>query len=269
MKRKVNSWEDWFRDDLRTGYNQLVPGTFFHADELMAEQVEYYMGGQYWTETRAHGINSLIDHFYVADGPLYSLEGKKKTPTLWLTRESSNLVLRHLNDKVNSSYEQFVKNDNFRPDPEEARTAMKAKDTLRIDLTKLHLQVDTYDGKSYLEIPSAGHRYNILNAEERKLAERWFGQGEAFVAAMKMVRQFHIYIPRRVYVRPGTTRVYVLDPDYVSREAKKGPIGRIATRDPFFFPATHTVVEYRAACSYATGSCVKAHIALRGTFYES
>ena len=64
-------------------YSKLEPGTFRHADRLIAEQVQD-------PSLRSRG-------FYVADGPLYSLEGKRKTPTLFLTRKPNNLVLRHLN----------------------------------------------------------------------------------------------------------------------------------------------------------------------------
>ena len=124
-------------DNLRDGYNQLEPSTFQHADQLTAAQVK---------------DPSLRNQcFYTADGPLYSVEGKKKTPTLWLTREPYNLVLRHLNDNVNSSYEQLVKTGTFRPGLDEARRAMKAKSTLRIDLSILHLP--SYKSQwQYLEI---------------------------------------------------------------------------------------------------------------------
>ncbi len=193
-------------DNLRDGYNQLKPGTFLHADQLMAEQVKD-------AGLRTKG-------FYVADGPLYSLEGKKKTPTLWLTREPDNLVLRHLNDGVDSSYDQLVKTGNFRPDPKEARKARRAKGTLRIDLTKLRLQGDEAEWR-YVEVRTTD--YDSLNSEERKLAERWYGQGKAFGTAMKTLKDAGI----------SATRVYVLNLGYVSREAKKGPVGRAAWRDYF------------------------------------
>ena len=192
--------------NLRDGYNQLQPGTMLHADQLMAEQVK--------------DANLRNQAFYVADGPLYSLEGQKKTPTLWLTREPHNLVLRHLNDEVNSSYEQLVNTGNYRPNPEEARKAMKAKDTLRIDLTRLHLQGDDTQWR-YLEISTT--KYNKLKPEERKLAERFYGQGKAFVAAMSVLKEGGI----------DSTKVYVVNPGYVQKEATNGPVGRAAWRYDF------------------------------------
>ena len=87
-------------------YSKLKPGTFLHADQLTAEQVQ--------------DTGMRRQAFYVADGPICSLEGQKRTPTLFLTREPHNLVLRHLNDKVNSSFDQLTKTGNFRPNTEEA-----------------------------------------------------------------------------------------------------------------------------------------------------
>src|SRR3989338_2487334 len=130
-------------DNLRDGYKQLQPGTMLHANQLMAAQVRD-------ASLRTQG-------FYVADGPLYSLEGKKKTPTLWLTREKDNLVLRHLDDKVNSSYDKLIDTDNFRPDMEEAQKAMRAKDTLRIDLTKLDLKGNDLEWR-YVEISTSDYK---------------------------------------------------------------------------------------------------------------
>ncbi len=192
--------------NLRDGYNQLEPGTMLHADQLMAAQVQ--------------DANLRTQSYYVADGPLYSLEDRKKTPTLWLTREADNLVLRHLNDEVNSSYEQLIKTHNYRPNPEEALAAMNAKGTLRVDLTKLRLHGDEAEWR-YLEIDT--QKYDKLKPEERKLAERWYGRGKAFGTAMKTLKDAGI----------STTKVYVLNPGYVSQEAKKDPIGRAAWRYGF------------------------------------
>ncbi len=109
---------------------------------------------------------------------------------------------------------------NFRPDLKEARRAMKAKDTLRIDLTKLRLQGGEEEWR-YLEIGTTD--YDKLNAEERKLAERFYGQGEQFDTAM-----------RTLYDAGSVTQVYVLNPSYVQEEAKKGPVGRAAWRLNFY-----------------------------------
>ncbi len=199
-------------DNLRDGYAQLEPGTFLHSDQLMAAQVK--------------DASLRNREFYVADGLLYSLEGEKKTPTLWITREPDNLVLRHLDEKVNgaynNSYYRLVKTGNFRPEPEEARQAMEAKDTLRIDLTKLSLQGDSPEWR-YLKISTTLYN-NLLNAEERKLAERFYGEGKALGTAMKALKKAGIY----------STWVYVLAPAYVDEEVKyKGLIGRASSQNLF------------------------------------
>ena len=219
-------------DNLRDGYAQLELGTFLHADQLMAEQVE--------------DANLRTEDFYVADGPLYSLEGKKKTPTLWLTREPHNLVLRHLNDKVNSSYNQLVNKGNYRPNPEEARKAMKAKDTLQIDLTRLHLQGDDTRWR-YLEISTT--KYNKLKPEERKLAGRFYGQGKAFVAAMIVLEESGF----------DSTKVYVLSPGYVQKKATNGPIGLAAWRGDFGHDADSVAYDHS----------VSNHFGVRGVRWES
>ena len=197
--------------NLRDGYAQLKPGTMLHANQLMAAQVRD-------ASLRTQG-------FYVADGPLYSLEGTKKTPTLWLTREPDNLVLRHLNDEVNSSYEQLLSKKtghNFRPDLQEAQQAMRAEDTLRIDLTKLDLNGNDLEWR-YVEISTSDYKRQ-LNAEEQKLAERYFGQRNDFKENMKMLGEAGI----------SATRVYVVNPAYVQQEAQEGPIGR-ASRLSYFY----------------------------------
>ncbi len=184
--------------DLRA-YAQLVPGTFLHADQLTTERRTN-------TELRNRW-------YYTADGPLYSLEGANQTPTLFLTRESDNLVLRHLNDKVNSSYEQLKDTKNYRPGAGEARQSMGAKDTLQIDLTKLRLRGDDTEWR-YLEIDT--QKYKKLKVEERKLAERYFGQDTSFTANMRMLKEAGI----------DATKIFVLNPEYVQREAQTGPVGR-------------------------------------------
>ncbi len=186
-------------DNLRNGYNLLQPGTMLHADQLTTERR---------TEAELRG-----QCFYTADGPLYSVESG--VPTLFLTRESDNLVLRHLSDAVNSSYDQLVdrNNGNYHPGAEEAQTAMHAKDTLRIDLTKLRLNGDDVEWR-YLEIGTAN--YDQLNPEERKLAERYFGLNNDFVQNMDVLQRAGI----------SNTKVYVLNPAYVQREAQNGPVGR-------------------------------------------
>lgn len=217
--------------NLREGYAQLEPGTFLHADQLTAEQVN---------DTNLRGTG-----FYIADYPQYSVENG--TPTLWLARhtlaEPNNLVLRHLFDKENNSYDQLIRTGNFRPNMEEAKAVMVAKDTLRINMNNLFLQgIDTE--WNFLEISTTKYEKQ-LNSEGRKLAERFYGSEDAFVTAMETLSSIGI----------DNTRVLVLSPGYiVTKEAGKGPIGRASWLGNFG----------RGAVSDAYNRCVNDHNGLRG-----
>ena len=50
-------------NNLRDGYRELEPGTFLHADELLAAQVE--------------DVKLQNQGHYVADGPLYGLRKER------------------------------------------------------------------------------------------------------------------------------------------------------------------------------------------------
>ncbi|MBS3124325.1 hypothetical protein J4437_06890 [Candidatus Woesearchaeota archaeon] len=192
-------------------YFQLEPYTMLHADELMAQQI----------------LNPAIREqaYYVADFALYTLEGtsKNKTPTLWLARhtaqEPNNLILNHLDDAVNSSFEQLTQTNNYRPSLQEAQKVMQASSTLKINLTKLKLNQKD-DQFSYMIISTTN--YNKLNFEQRKLAQMFYGQGTAFDTAMVTLKGAGI----------DTIKVFVLNPTYVQKEAAN-PIGRAAWRNDF------------------------------------
>ena len=192
--------------DLRTAYTQAVPGTLRHVDELMNERRT--------KPTTLQGDNLRNQSFYTADGELYFVDGE--TPKLAMTREAENLVLRHIDDAV----AQLTAGGNYRPDPAEAATVIKAKDTEIFDLTKLSFK--KHDAEfSYLEVSTT--RYDKLNPEQRRLAQRVYGKGEDFVANMAMLRDAGI----------GTTNVHVLTPEYVKEHANRSPIGRASWLSSF------------------------------------
>ncbi len=193
-------------DNLRNGYKQLQPGTMLHVDQLMKER----------------RTNSKLrdQSFYTADGELYFLRGKKKTPTLAITREKDNLVLRHLM----GAFTKLTTTDNYRPDVQEAQQSIDAPETVLIDLTKLRLQGDEAKWR-YLGISTTEyHRlFRRLNPEERKLTERVYGQGDEFGLSMALLKGAGI----------SEARIYVLNPVYVKKEAKQGPLGRAPWLDDF------------------------------------
>src|SRR3989344_223272 len=210
-----------------SAFSQLEPGTLLHADELMAQQ-ELSM--------------SLRDQtFYVADFALYSLEGKTKTPTLWLARHNpedlNNLILNHLDDAANSSSHQLRSKKHYYPLPQEAEKVKDSSSTLKINLTKLPLIIQN-ENSSYLEINPTD--YLKLKVEAKKLAEIFYGQDEAFDSAMDT-------LSRTI----AATRVYVLNPAYVEKAAADAPIGNFSWRYSFQTGA-YCLADGSASNTYAS-----------------
>lgn len=180
--------------DLRA-YKQLEPGTFQHSDQLTAER------------RTNHDLRD--QYFYTADGEIYFM--KDNNPMLAITRESHNPVLNN----VDEAFTQLTQEGNYHINQEEAETAISAEDTEVFDLTKLNL----FGGNSeyqYLTVSTSVKGYEELNSEERQLAERVYGQGDKFAEAMKMFADASI----------EETRIYVLNPEYVQKEATDSFIGR-------------------------------------------
>lgn len=181
-------------------YAGLLPGTMSHVDQLMNE--------------RRTNLNLRGQWFNTADGILYFLQGKK--PMLAITRGKDNLVLRHLNEAVDSSYDQLVETGNYRPNALEFQQSITAKDTVVIDLTKLRL--DHFASYVYYLYISTT-KYHKLKPEEQKLAERIYGQGNDFSANMEMLNEAGI----------KKTRVSLLNPAYVHKNTAQRPLGLTST----------------------------------------
>lgn len=188
--------------DLRDAYALVEPETMLHSDELQYERLR---------------VSSLRDlSFYTADGCLYRMhEGKAQ---LALTRRAHNLVLCHIDD----AFPQLVETNNYHPSGEEANAAFAAESTVIIDLSQVRLQGNDKEWR-YLPIPT--ETYDFLNPEERKLAERVHGSGDAFVQVMTMLAKHGI----------SETKVYVLNPSYVKAQTKEGSIGRASWLGYFYY----------------------------------
>ncbi|MSR86422.1 hypothetical protein EXS74_03430 [Candidatus Woesearchaeota archaeon] len=201
--------------NLRDAYALVEPETILHSDELQLERLTN---------------NSLRSvPFYTADGVLYRMHDGKAQ--LGLTRRDQNPVLRHIGD----AFTQLVETGNYHPNgdstdddgreiyvnaQEEADAAFTAESTVRIDLIQLCLQ-GTDNEWRYLAIPT--QNYSTLSPEERKLAERVHGSGDAFVQVMRMLADAGI----------RETKVYVLNPSYVEAQTKKGIVGRASWLNHF------------------------------------
>nr|AQS33903.1 hypothetical protein [uncultured archaeon] len=185
--------------NLKDAYKAAVAGTLRHVDELMNERRT--------TPTTPERDNLRNLWFYTGDGELYFVDGK--TPKLAMTREADNLVLRHIDD----AFTQLTSSGNYRPDRAEADAAIKASTTEIFDLTELKLQKrDT----EYSRMEVSTTKYDQLNTEQRRLAERVYGKGDDFVANMAMLKVAGIQ----------ATNIYVLNPEYVKANAKDSPVAR-------------------------------------------
>ncbi len=183
--------------NLRDGYKQLQPGTMLHVDQLMKER-------RTTEELRSNG-------FYTADGEVYLLDGARKTPTLAMTREAYNPVLQN----IDVAYGQLVNKHNYRVSQTDVQQALAASETVVIALPNLRLTEHNAEF-SYLTLGTTPAKYDKLNDEERKLAKRVYGQEDDFAQNMKMLKDAGI----------GETRIWVLNPDYVRKQAEAGAVAR-------------------------------------------
>ena len=128
-----------------------------------------------------------------------------------MTREAHNPVLKNIDD----AFEQLTQKQNYQPIQADVTQALAAPETVLVALPNLRLS--KHDSEfSYLPIGTTPAKYNKLSDEERKLAERVYGQGDDFTQNMKMLKDAHI----------GETRIFVLDLDYVQKHAAEGAIAR-------------------------------------------
>lgn len=191
--------------NLENAYRQIVPGTMLHADRLMNER-------------RINPINEIGEDlrkqwFYTADGIIYLLKCESKTPTLAITREAHNPVLQHIDDAI----EQLAWNSDYHPGQAYVQDALAAPDTVLLALPDLRLSGN--DPKwSYLEVGTTPAEYNRLNGEERKLAERAYGQENDFVENMKMLKDANI----------NETKIFVFNPIFVCKQAGAGAIACVS-----------------------------------------
>jgi len=185
--------------NLRDAYKQAQPGTILCVDQLMNE--------------RRSNPDLRNNWFYTADGNVYTPDGN----TLLITREAANPILRNIDD----AYTQLVQAGNFKVSTADLQAVRDAPDTVAVLLRELKLSGDNNEWR-YLAIDTKKYDKK-LNPEARKLAERVFGQGTDFTANMKMLRDAGI----------TETRIYVLNPNYVTENAKGQAIGRASWLNDF------------------------------------
>lgn len=209
-------------DNFLDAYKQCVPGTMQHVDQLINQRRDN------------SNLRDLI--LCTADGGVYSLDSKDKKPTLRITREALNPLLKHIEEifkQVGSyNYDYTVSKTDF-------EAIKQSFDTVTIDLTKLNSK-DIKKEWCHINIPTCkpswyNKGYDRLNPEERKLAERVYGQGYDFVENMQMLNDEGI----------NGTSISVLNPGYVCEHAKENAI----VRPSYLFP----VDEYTGHSNFNTG----------------
>ena len=192
-------------------YDQIVPGTMLHVDELqVARQIDPSL-----RKFSFHTADGII--YYFCDG----------IPFLAITRERDNLFLQHIDD----ASDQLVCTGNYRPSAEDVASALASPNTVHINLTSLHVEGDNTEW-GYLTF--SPNQYDALNPEERRLAERVHGSGSAFVATMNMLRDAEI----------EQTRLSVLRPEYVAEQTRQGAVVRVSWLSYINYYSTYDTVHY-------------------------
>src|SRR3989338_2466716 len=186
-------------------FPQLDRATIQHSDQLTTER-----------RTNPELRNQW---FYTADGPMYTIEkeGRRDEAFLYLSRGRTNPVFNNIEEAT----QQLLRKGNYIPPKEDAEAVKSADTTLRVKLSDLKLQGNDSEWR-YFEIDTAN--YDKLNPVQRRVAERVYGSGNEFVENVKMLNDNGI----------RTTRIYVLNLDYVKRNAPKdGALARACWLDDF------------------------------------
>ena len=183
-------------------YPKFDPNSIQHSDEITNDR---------------RADKSLRDTwFWTADFPLYRVEDDEVM--LYLARRENNLIFQNIKEAT----KQLIEENNYFPKEQDIGAVVNTENTLRINLSDLNLK--RYDNEwCYFEIDSK--KYDKLNKMQRAVAERVYGQGNNFIENMKMFKDSGI----------NTTRIYVLNPDYVKKQNK--PVARVCGLGLFGYDA--------------------------------
>ena len=179
-------------------YSQLDPNTIQHSAEIMNDRRTDRDLRKKW--------------FWTADFPMYRIEDDEAV--LYIAGRENNLIFEYIEEATR----QIIRNINYVPEQEDiARVvaSVESGETLRIKLSDLGLKRENSEW-SYFEIDTAEYD-ETLNPEQRKVAERFYGQGDDFVKNMKMLKEEGI----------SKTRVNILNLDYVENHVEEdGAVAR-------------------------------------------
>jgi hypothetical protein len=144
--------------------------------------------------------------FYTNNFAMYTVENGKEI--LYFGTEN-NPILKNIDDACS----QLINNDNYHVNKEDKKAVIdsaKSGNILRINMSDLRLKGNDSEWK-YIEINTSNYE-RILNSSERAFAEAVYGKGNDFTENMSMLSKKGI----------ETTKIYVLDENYVTEHAKNG-----------------------------------------------
>ena len=185
--------------------------TIQHSDEIQADRL---------VEIATKKDDAVLPKqwFWTADFPMYTMEGKEAV--LYMGRGKDNLVFDNI---VEATTQIREKNNYFINDRKNIDSVINSDTTLKVVLSDLKLKGDDSEWR-YFEINT--EKYDKLNASQKALAERTHGKGKAFKDTMKMLSKAGI----------ETTRIYVLNPEYVKNNVPKdGALARVSALNSFYY----------------------------------
>ncbi|MEK6969210.1 MAG: hypothetical protein AABW48_02165 [Nanoarchaeota archaeon] len=181
---------------------QCVPETALTSAELTTERRDK-------TTERRDNADLRGRWLWTANFPLYQIEDGEAV--LYFGGRKANPLFNNIREATN----QLKANQNYRPTEKDITAVLesvKSGDTLRVELSDLNLD-KLNDEFSYFEINP--NKIARLNSVQRALAERVYDSGNDFVENMKMFAKAEI-----------NPRIYVLNPEYVQKEARNGAVAR-------------------------------------------
>lgn len=174
---------------LASSLGEIDPATWQHSAEITKQRI---------TDTSLRN-----KWFWTADSALYRVvDGEIE---LDFAGRDQNLILQN----IETATTQLVQSQNYTPNKAGIDAVVASPATLKIKVSDLKLTRHDNEFK-YFEIDPT--KYDSLNTAQRQLAERIYGQGTDFDAAMKMFSSPEVGIKK--------VRVYVLNPEYVKKHVK-------------------------------------------------
>ncbi len=180
---------------LAEGYPLFEPETILTSAELTTE--------------RRTNKELITRWFYTANVPFYAVEDNEAI-LYFGERKAFNAIL---GANIEEACRQLTNTGNYRPGSESTKAVIEGKEVSRFSLSGLTLERLT-DEFGYFTVDTKGYKEQ-LNVTQRKFTELVYGK-EDFEENMKLL----------AYIGIETTRIYVLNPTYVLKNARDGPIVR-------------------------------------------